>query len=106
MDEQEYLDGEPQDNSNEDEDFSEYLADEEDNLTLVMLPKLEIDEELEVDRFYKRFKLCRNKAQVQTVIRELMAYVSTTALLVHEIAYLQERAKDLEHNVYMLHQSR
>ena len=97
MSEEEYLAGEP-----DDEDFEEYLADEEDNLTLLMLPKLEIDEEAEVERFYKRFKLCRNKAQIQTVIREVMAYVSTTTILMHEIDYLQERAKDLECNILML----
>lgn len=102
MTEEEYLQGEFPD---DDDDIMEgFLIEEPDDLDLVMLPKLEFDLELELEKYYKMLKSCRNKEQLIQVLRIFYAHISSVVLLQSDIQYLQDRAKELEFNIEVMRQ--
>jgi hypothetical protein len=93
---------------NEDDDIlGEFLIEaEDDDLTLVMLPKLKFDLEGTLTDYYKLLKKCRTKDQMINVLSRFYAYIYGVAVLETEINYLQDRAKTLEASVMFLGQDR
>lgn len=87
---------------NDDEILGDYLIETDDDLTLIMMPKLDIDLDSVDETYYKTFKKCKTKEQFKNVLRKYRSYISTVALLQSDIAYLQDRAKELEYNIHML----
>lgn len=103
MTEDEYYAGEPDDFDEEDEILGEYLIDEEnDDLTLIMMPKITFDFEKEFEIYYKMLKKCKSKEQLKDVLSGIISHTSQVAVLQHEIGFLQDRAKDLEFNVQLM----
>lgn len=100
MTEDEYFASEPSDN--DDDIIYEFLIDEPEDLTLLMLPKLKFSIPEEAEKYYKLFKKCRNKAQMIQLLIDFGSTVAQMTLLKSDIQYLQDRAKELEFNVKML----
>lgn len=92
------------DYEDDDEIIREYLIEEEDDLTLVMLPKLEYDFDKEFEVYYSVLKKCRTKDQMKQALGSIIERVSSFTLLQNDIGYLQERAKELEFRVAVLSQ--
>lgn len=97
------MQGEPLDDD-ESEIVYEFMIDEPDDITLVMMPKLEFDLEEYLESYYKQIKKCRNKDQIKSVLRNFYALSSGVATLQTEIDYLQSRAKELEMSIKMMQQ--
>lgn len=95
----EYMAGEPDD---EDEVLGEYLLDEPDDLTLVMLPKLEFNLDDTIESFYKVLKRCKNKTELKSVLYQFYAYISGVVSLQNDIDALQNKAKEIEFNIKVL----
>jgi hypothetical protein len=103
MSEDEYYNSEPNDDYEDDDILGDYLIEEvSDELTLVMMPKITFDYDVEFEVFYKLLKKCKNKEQMKMVLDGIISHTSAVAVLQHEIDFLQERAKDLEFNVSMM----
>jgi hypothetical protein len=106
---EEYYKGEPHDDDEDDfEDDSDeigaYLIDEPDDLTLIMMPKLDFDLELTIEQYYKVLKKCKNKDQLKSVLFKFYGHIAGIVSLQNDIQYLQERAKELEFNIKMMQQ--
>lgn len=87
----------------EDEEYlGAYMIDEPEDLTLIMMPKLEIDVEKEIDNWAKILRRCKNKAELKEGLIQFYAYVSQIVLLQEEIRQLQTKAKELEFNIKMI----
>jgi len=83
--------------SEEDDDvLGEFLIEEPPDIDLILMPKLEIDEDKIIDEYYKKIKKCRNKEQLKSVLKSFYIYISNIAILQSDIQYLQDRAKELE----------
>lgn len=104
MSEDEYLENEPND---DDEDIIyEFLIDEPDDLTLIMVPKSDFDLEEEIERYYKQLKKCRSKEQLKDVLRDFYSYIVEVTEIQSEINHLQDRIKSLEIKMNILNQIR
>jgi len=79
-----------------------FLIEDEDDIDVIVMPKLNFDLEKELDEWYKRIKRCRNKEQIKEVLRHFFNYATGIATLQLDIQYLQDRAKDIEFNIKML----
>jgi hypothetical protein len=109
MSEDEYLQGEPDDDfeNEDDEIIGDYLIDEpDDDLTLIMMPKIQFDFEVEFDTYYKMLRKCKSKEQMKYVLSEIIQHSSNIILIEHEIKYLQDRAKDFEFNIALMQAER
>ena len=79
-----------------------FLIEDEDDIDVIVMPKLNFDLEKELDEWYKRIKRCRNKEQIKDVLRQFFDYATGIATLQLDIQYLQDRAKEIELNIKML----
>ena len=79
-----------------------FLIEDEDDIDVIVMPKLNFDLEKELDEWYKRIKRCRNKEQIKEVLRQFFNYATSIATLQLDIQYLQDRAKEIELNIKML----
>lgn len=102
MSEEDYLEGEfPED----DDDIMEvFLIDEPDDLTMVMLPKLDFNLDNELEKYYTYAKGARNKEQLLRVFRMFYAHIVGVTTLQNDVQFLQDKAKELEFNIEMLRQ--
>lgn len=87
----------------DDEIFGEFLIEEPDDITLIMLPRLDFDLEKTLEEYYRVIKKCRNKEQLMNALRHFYAYISGVTSIMNDIQYLQDRAKELEFQISMLH---
>nr|WP_156736441.1 hypothetical protein [Mycobacterium sp. E3298] len=92
MSEDEYWASEPMDDGDEDEILYEFLIDEPEDLTLVMLPMIDFNLEDALENYYKQLKRCRNKDQIKTVLLRFYSYVVAMTNLQSDIHYLQQRS--------------
>lgn len=100
MTEDEYLEGEfPED---DDDILEAYLIEEPDDITHVLMPKIEFHLEDELEKYYKFAKQCRKKEDIKQVFRMFYSHITSVTVLQHEIQYLQDRAKELEFNINMM----
>lgn len=91
------------DSEDDDEILGDFLIEEiDDDLTLVMMPKIIYDYEKEFEVYYKLLKKCKNKEQMKDVLSGIISHASAVAVLQHDIKYLQDRAKDLEFSIQLL----
>jgi len=87
----------------DDEILGEFLIeDEQDDLTLILMPKLEYDLEKDLDEYYKMLKRCKTKDEIKEVLRHFYSKIYNIAILQNEIDYLQARAKDLELSIKIM----
>lgn len=83
-------------NEEDDDILGDFSLEDVPDIDIILMPKLEIDEEEIIDRYYKKIKRCRNKDQLKAVLKSLYDYASNVAVLQNDIRYLQDRAKELE----------
>jgi hypothetical protein len=100
MNEEEYWASDPEDENFDDEEIlGMYMIDEPDDLTLVMLPKLNFNLDEELDKWTKELRKCKNKTQLKEGLRNFYVYVSGLTMLQEDIRHLQDKAKELEFNI-------
>lgn len=81
-----------------DDILGDYLIEESDDLTLIMMPKITYDYDKEFEEYYKLLKKCRTKDQMKYILHAVISHATQAAILKHEVEYLQDRAKDFEFN--------
>lgn len=105
MSEEEYWAGEPEDDyDDEEETLGVFMIEEPDDLTLVMLPKIEFDRDEVIEEYVKAARKCKNKDQLRFVFNRFFEHISGTVSLLNDVQHLQDRAKELEFNIQMLQQ--
>ncbi|MDI3311789.1 MAG: hypothetical protein QJR05_10250 [Thermoanaerobacterium sp.] len=81
--------------------IGEFGIEDEDDIMLILMPKIEYDFDTEFESYYKLFKKCRRKEDFKFVLAQIIEHTSKLAILKHEASYLQERAKNLEFEIEM-----
>lgn len=92
---------------NEHEEYDEelpgtFLINEPDDITLIMMPKLDFNLDKTLEEYYEYIKKCKNKNEVIGVLKDFYEYISTVVTLINDIQHLQDRAKELEFNIQLL----
>lgn len=94
MSEEEYWESDPE--FKDDEFNDSFLIDEPEDITLIIMPKFEVDEENILEQYAKSLKKCRTLNEAIDVLRSLYTYAQAVSIIQNEIQELQNRAKSLE----------
>jgi predicted phage-related endonuclease len=81
-----------------------FMIEEPDDLTMIMMPKLDFDSEEIIEEYAKTIKRCKNIEQLKSVLYKFYTHISSIVSLQNDIQYLQDRAKELEFNIKMFQQ--
>lgn len=86
----------------DDDDYlGEFMIEEPDDLTMIVMPKLEIDTESMIENYVNLARKCKNKNELRNLFNHFYIHVADMVSLENDIRYLQDRAKEIEFNVEM-----